>query len=272
MASVTPHSAGYGESNLKFTNHDRSPYTGMIRMFGTGCIKGLALTDKPLAMCRGDLYCYLAFELDEDSPRITPGAIFSCGGLELPVPVYPLEKVLGAEPRRWVAVFPHKTDEDQRVTVIDRATGRQIYDYRFSYADMKWQSRLAYRIRKSLATRMRDIDQLYWSTGILIELVDVFSASADEQIMRLDFVFPYARLDDAIDTDFMLAQGSCSQIIVMEDGLGNDGKRHVSLSMRVACDDSESFVFAQDSREPGCQPGLLVVDAPMRAEEARRTR
>ncbi|HJJ01015.1 MAG TPA: hypothetical protein OIM11_07730 [Coriobacteriaceae bacterium] len=50
---------------------------------------------------------------------------------------------------------------------------------------------LAYRIRKSLATRMRDIDQLYWSTGILIELVDVFSASADEQIMRLDLVFPY---------------------------------------------------------------------------------
>lgn len=272
MASVTPHFAGYGESNLKFTNHDRSPYTGMIRMFGTGCIKGLALTDKPLAMCRGDLYCYLAFELDEDSPHIVPGAIFSCGGLELPVPVYPLEEVLGAEPRRWVAVFPHKTDEDQRVTVIDRATGRQIYDYRFSYADMKWQSRLAYRIRKSLATRMRDIDQLYWSTGILIELVDVFSASADEQVMRLDLVFPYAHVDDVIDTDFMLAQGSCSQVIVMEDGLGNDGKRHVSLSMRVACDDPGSFVFAQDSREPGCRPGLLVVDAPMRAEEARRTR
>lgn len=272
MASVTPHFAGYGESNLKFTNHDRSPYTGMIRMFGTGCIKGLALTDKPLAMCRGDLYCYLAFELDEDNSRIVPGAIFSCGGLELSVPVYPFEEVLGTDPRRWVAVFPHKTDEDQRVTVIDRATGRQIYDYRFSYADMKWQSRLAYRIKKSLATRMRDIDQLYWSTGILIELVDVFSASADEQIMRLDFVFPYARLDDAIDTDFMLAQGSCSQVIVMEDGLGNDGKRHVSLSMRVACDDPESFVFAQDSLEPGCQPGLLVVDAPMRAEEARRTR
>lgn len=207
MASVTPHSAGYGESNLKFTNHDRSPYTGMIRMFGTGCIKGLALTDKPLAMCRGDLYCYLAFELDEDSPHIVPGAIFSCGGLELPVPVYPLEEVLGTDPRRWVAVFPHKMDEDQRVTVIDRATGRQICDYQFSYADMKWQSRLAYRIKKSLATRMRDIDQLYWSTGILIELVDVFSASADEQIMRLDLVFPYACLDDAIDTDFMLAQG-----------------------------------------------------------------
>lgn len=230
------------------------------------------MTDKSLAMCRGDLYCYLAFELDEDSSRIAPGAVFSSGGLEFPVPVYPLEEVLGAEPRRWVAVFPHKTDEDQRIAVIDRITGRQIYDYQFSYADMKWQSRLAYRIRKPLAMRMRDIDQLYWSTGILIELVDVFSASADEQVMRLDLVFPYAHVDDAIDTDFMLAQGSCSQVIVMEDGLGDDGKRHVSLSMRVACGDPESFVFSQDSREPGCQPGLLVVDAPMRAEEARRTR
>ncbi len=240
-------------------------------MFGAGQLRGLSLANKVLAMCRGILYCYVALELDELEPHTAPGATFACDGLEIPVPIYPLEQTLGIAPRQWVAVFPHMRRDGQELTVADKVTGQPLLVHGFDYADMKWQSRLAYRLKKSLATRMRDIERVYWSTGILIELTDIISASDDEDVMRFDIMFPQGFGEATVDPARVLALGSCSQAIVMEDCLGDDGKRHVYLSMRVPHDDAQTLVLAQDSDDAGCQPGLLVIDAPMRADKARET-
>ena len=229
------------------------------------------MANKVLAMCRGILYCYVALELDELEPHTAPGATFACDGLEIPVPIYPLEQTLGIAPRQWVAVFPHMRRDGQELTVADKVTGQPLLVHGFDYADMKWQSRLAYRLKKSLATRMRDIERVYWSTGILIELTDIISASDDEDVMRFDIMFPQGFGEATVDPARVLALGSCSQAIVMEDCLGDDGKRHVYLSMRVPHDDAQTLVLAQDSDDAGCQPGLLVIDAPMRADKARET-
>ncbi len=212
--------------------------------------------EKLLAKCRGYAFCYLAFEIKGTESETMLTAKLAYGPNNISVPVYPLDGDCISPTPRWVVVLPHVDAEEQAVTVFNRESGEEFFTYCFRYVDLKWGSRVAYKTKKRFTAKMRDIEKAYENQSVVFRVVGVYRASEEEDIVRIEMVFPYADRIDDIAFDEILVGHPEAKPIVMEDGLGNDGNRHVCLSYRLPHNSPERFIFSQTSVKKDFHPGI----------------
>lgn len=229
---------------------------------------------KSLCICRGSGKCFILFQIEDFlNDRLLAVEANLADGTKVPCAAYKFTD--GADgPLRYVVTVPSLQATScllslNETTKDDEVLGSAPFTLNFSSA--KWQSRLNYRIRKSLCKKIRNYDETGQYDHAAIKFQDCIE-DGDGVILRCTVTVPY-RSDNDLSLSCLSASLSPIEIkpIVIDDVetplwfSSNKRRREIQFSLRLP-NIVQPYIFLMTDRSHPSFSSFDVLDGPMFAD------
>ena len=205
---------------------------------------------------------YCAVRFTKVSGTFSPVAFYGFDNARMQAPIYPLGEA-GANTQVWVIPFPFVDYKHQWLEVQD-ADGNCIWHKDFSPRSFNFENSITCRINKRLTQQMHLIELQYRDKSAFIEPIGVYPYDDLYDVARIRVSYPEGIRDVSLVPTDVLTNARSNETHVLECGLGDDHRWHITLSYRLRKDEG-GLVFAAPGGE-GYLPWVFLMTPEYRSE------